>query len=160
MNEIRGLDPAGRFERIESSLERLTEIEERLMGTVAAKLESLEEKIDSGLGTVKGEVEAIHKKFDALPLQSSDIDRIVKAKNVKIVSLLGGKDSEAYRDRVVRSKAYADIQQEIHRQFGVSNYKFIKSSSVEQVLALVEGYKLPKCLEDAVENMNRQMRLF
>ncbi|MDD5936188.1 MAG: ORF6C domain-containing protein, partial [Clostridiales bacterium] len=58
-----------------------------------------------------------------LPLLGCDMDRITTAVHTMGVKCLGGKKSNAYADKSIRSKVYADIYDQLKRQFGVTTYK-------------------------------------
>lgn len=73
---------------------------------------------------------------------------------------MGGKDSEAYKDRSLRSKVYADIYGELKRQFGVTSYKAIKRSQCDKAVNIVEIYELPLILAEQVSDTNSQMGLW
>jgi len=77
-----------------------------------------------------------------------------------VCSALGGKNSEAYKDRSLRSKVYADIYGELKRQFGVTSYKAIKRSQCDKAVDIIERYELPLILEEQIKDANSQMRLY
>lgn len=63
-----------------------------------------------------------------MPLYGCEIDEVQKLVKRKVVSILGGKDSEAYADRSIRSQTFKDIYCQLKREFGcVATYKSIKS---------------------------------
>lgn len=96
---------------------------------------------------------------EGMPLFNVDTDRIKLARNKVAVRLLGGEHSNAYKDRSLRGKVYADMQKELCRQFGVTTYKAIKHSECDEAIAVVHQYKLPKALKTEIENTNKQLRL-
>ena len=57
------------------------------------------------------------------PLFNVECDELQKALKKKLVHLLGGKQSPAYRDNSIRQKAFIDAQHQIKREFAVSSYK-------------------------------------
>lgn len=61
-----------------------------------------------------------------LPLLPADADKVREEINKRVLSALGGKDSNAYHDSSLRGKVYSDIYYELKRQFGVTRYKDIK----------------------------------
>lgn len=83
--------------------------------------------------------------------------RLTTAINKVIVNLLGGKNSNSYKDKSLRGKAYSDIYAQIKREFGVSSYKSIKCNQLELAVKVVEGYKLPIVLAEEVINCNAQL---
>lgn len=57
-------------------------------------------------------------EFD-IPLYGSEADEISNHVKRKGVAILGGKQSEAYKDTNIRSKVYRDIYDQIKREFGI-----------------------------------------
>lgn len=92
-----------------------------------------------------------------MPLLALECERITKAKNQKIVALLGGKDANAYKDNSLRGKAYSDINKQILREFGITSYKAIKRSQCETAIEIISRYQLPMVLEEKVNDCNAQM---
>lgn len=92
-----------------------------------------------------------------MPVLALECERITKAKNNKIVKLLGGKDSNAYKNRSLRSKAYSDIDKQLRREFGITTYKAIKRNQCDKAIEIINNYQLPMVLEDEVKNHNAQM---
>ena len=92
-----------------------------------------------------------------MPLLALECERITKAKNQKIVALLGGKDANAYKDNSLRGKAYSDINKQILREFGITSYKAIKRSQCETAIEIISRYQLPMVLEEEVNDCNAQM---
>lgn len=122
---------------------------EQINLTQQAVLE-VNEKIDN----VKDELEQFKQD---MPVLGCDIDRIQYTKNKKVVPLLGGKDSEAYNDKSIRSRVYSDISVEIRRQFQVPNQKCLKRNRVEQAIEVIDNYVLPIALKEEIDSVNSQM---
>lgn len=93
-----------------------------------------------------------------LPLLAVECERITKAVKTRGVSVLGGRDSEAYNDNSLRSKVYSDIHGEVRRQFGVNTYKAIKRSECDKVVDVVSKYEPPMVIAEEIKNANAQMR--
>lgn len=92
-----------------------------------------------------------------MPLLALECQRITRAKNQKVVPLLGGKDSAAYKNKSLRQTVYTDIDNQIRRNFGVSTYKAIKRNQCDLVIELINKYSLPLFLEEQIEFENAQM---
>ena len=122
---------------------------EQLQLTQQAVIE-VNEKID----TVSKDLENFKEE---MPLLGCDIDILTNAKNKKVVPLLGGKNSEAYRNNSTRGKVYSDIANEIKRQFNVPNHKCLRRNQIEQALKIIENYELPICLKEEIESINSQI---
>lgn len=94
-----------------------------------------------------------------LPLLGVECDEIKKAKNKKVVPLLGGKNAAAYKNKSLRSRVYIDINNQLCREFGVSVYAAIKRCQTETAKKIIEEYKLPLALEEEIRNTNSQLEI-
>lgn len=106
--------------------------------------------------TVDKDLQAFKQDMPILGIEEGKITSAVRRKGV---ACLGGKNSEAYQDKSIRGKVYADIYGQLKRQFGVDTYKAIKRSMCEQAVAVIENYELPLILEEQIEDCNSQMCL-
>ena len=118
---------------------------------------------DKKIQKVESRVESVNKdlqdfKMD-MPILGIEIDKITAAVKKKGVHCLGGKDSNAYKDKSLRGKVYHDIYRELKRQFGVTTYKAIKRNQCDLAVEVIEKYKLPYILAEQVVNCNAQMRM-
>lgn len=109
-------------------------------------------------------VSDVEKKIDSLendmPLYGCEIDDIKNHVNRKVVNVLGGKTSEAYRDGSIRSSVFKDIYRQLKREYGcVSSYKSIKRKWIDDAHDLISGYEVPKVLEEQIRYANAQIRL-
>ena len=75
----------------------------------------------------------------------------------KGISVLGGKNTPAYKDKSLRTKVYSDIQRELKRQFQVSKYKAIKRKHFELAKKIIKSYSVPVLLKDEIDCLNNQL---
>lgn len=106
----------------------------------------------------------VEKKINSLendmPLYGCEIDDIKNHVNRKVVNVLGGKTSEAYRDGSIRSSVFKDIYRQLKREYGcVASYKSIKRKWIDDAHDLINGYEVPKVLEEQIRDANAQIRL-
>ena len=94
-----------------------------------------------------------------MPLLGIECQKITWAKNHKVVPLLGGKESEAYKNKSLRTKIYKDIDKQLRREFGVNSYKAIKRSQCDLAVDIINHYELPFVLKEEIENTNAQLSL-
>lgn len=81
---------------------------------------------------------------DNTPLYGCEIDEVKQHVNRKGVIVLGGKDSEAYKDGSIRSSVYSDIYKQLKREFGcVTTYKSIRRKYIDNVHKFIDDYALP-----------------
>lgn len=92
-----------------------------------------------------------------MPLLGIECQRITRAKNHKVVPLMGGKDSPAYKNNSLRGKVYSDIDSQLRREFGVNSYKEIKRFQCDLAVEIIGRYELPMALKSEVELENAQI---
>lgn len=86
--------------------------------------------------------------------------RRVKAEVNKVaVRCLGGKGSNAYKDKTLCHKVYWDIYNELKRQFEVSQYKYLRQRQKAMAVNVIRGYQLPIALKKQIEDCNAQMNI-
>ncbi|EOO74928.1 hypothetical protein IIC_02382 [Bacillus cereus VD021] len=93
------------------------------------------------------------------PLFAIECDEISNAVKRCGVTLLGGKNSNAYRDRSVRDKVYMDIYRQLRRHFDVKSYKAIKRRYLEAAKNIVAEYELPMVLSEEIIFVNSQINM-
>lgn len=54
-----------------------------------------------------------------MPLLALECQRITRAKNQKVVPLMGGKSAPAYKNKSLMHKVYSDVDAQLRREFGV-----------------------------------------
>jgi hypothetical protein len=95
-----------------------------------------------------------------MPLYGCEIDEVQKLVKRKVVSILGGKDSEAYADRSIRSQTFKDIYCQLKREFGcVATYKSIKRRYIDNVREFIDGYSAPTALSEQISGANAQINM-
>lgn len=109
----------------------------------------LEEKIEA----VNDDLQEFKKD---MPLLALECQKITKAKNQKVVPMLGGKDAPAYKDNSLRQLVYSDIDAQLRREFGVNTYKAIKRSQCDVAIKIINEYELPMYLKDHIDAENAQ----
>lgn len=111
----------------------------------------LKEEIDA----VKSDVDELKKE---LPLFPYEADLIMNAARKKGVSVLGGKQSKAYRNRSIVHKVYRNLYLSLNIQFDVRTYKAIKRRYLEQAIESVEKWEPPIVLRDEILMENAQIK--
>lgn len=101
-----------------------------------------------------------------IPLYGSEADELSSHVKRKGVSVLGGKQSEAYKDTEIRSKVYRDIYDQVKREFGIyddsgrpQSYKALKRKYIADAHELIDCYEVPTYLEELINEANSQMNL-
>lgn len=94
-----------------------------------------------------------------MPLLALECQRITRAKNQKVVPLMGGKSAPAYKNKSLMHKVYSDVDAQLRREFGVNTYKAIKRSQCDLAVKIIEDYALPMYLKEEIDAENAQMCL-
>ncbi len=110
--------------------------------------------------TVNSIKEDMTELKDNIPLYGCEIDEVKQHVNRKGVIVLGGKDSEAYKDGSIRSSVYSDIYKQLKREFGcVTTYKSIRRKYIDNVHKFIDDYALPTVLAEKVNAANAQISM-
>lgn len=119
----------------------------------------LEEKV----GHVEDRVDKL--EYD-IPLYGCESDELAAHVKRKGIAVLGGKQSEAYKDTGIRSKVYRDIYTQIKQEFGIydeaghyRSYKALKRKYIYDAHELVDCYEPPVYLRELIDNVNAQMSM-
>ena len=117
--------------------------------------------VAKGTLEVKEEIRKVNEDLQEfkkdMPLLALECQKITKAKNQKVVPLLGGKDSPAYKDNSIRQQVYSDIDAQLRREFGVNTYKAIKRNQCDLAVKIINEYELPMYLKDQIDSSNAQI---
>lgn len=113
-------------------------------------------ELNKRVDTIQADLQSLKMDLPILPIEADRITNAVKAKGV---SVMGGKESNAYRNRSIVNKVYRDIYRQIYRNFEVSTYKALKRNQCDMVIEIVRKYELPVVLKDQIEQANAQQKL-
>ena len=107
----------------------------------------LEKKIDS----VNERVDSLEQD---MPLYGCEIDEVKGHINRKGISILGGKESNAYHNASVRGSVYSDMYRQLKREFGaVASYKSIKRKYIADVHEFIDCYEPPMVLAEQISSL-------
>ena len=113
-------------------------------------------ELNKRMDDIQSDLDAL--KLD-LPLLPVEADRITVAVKKKGVATLGGKHSNAYRNRKTQQKVYKSIYANLKYNFGVSSYKQIKRSECDKAVEIINAYQPPFFLQQEIEGENAQQTL-
>ncbi len=131
---------------------KLLELHYKALKEVDGKVNALSDD----LSTVRKDLEDFKNDMPILGVEESKITNAVKRKGVEC---LGGKESNAYNDRSLRSRLYSDLHNQLRREFGVSTYKAIKRNQADTAVSIIQCYVPPLVLSETIETMNAQQTL-
>ena len=119
--------------------------------------------VDKRITKVEKKVE--HLEYD-IPLYGSEADELCNHVKRKGINIMGGKNSNAYKDTKIRTAVYTDIYNQVKREFGLyddkgrfTSYKALKRRYIYEAHELIDDYELPKFLEERVRDCNAQMSM-
>ena len=117
--------------------------------------------VAKGTLEVKEEIKRVDKDLqnfkEDMPLLALECQRITRAKNQKVVPLMGGKKAPAYKNKSLMHKVYSDVDAQLRREFGVNTYKAIKRSQCDLAVKIIEDYVLPMYLKEEIDAENSQL---
>lgn len=116
-----------------------------------------------GHGELKQEVDSIKADLESLkndmPILPIEADKITTAVKRRAIEVLGGKESNAYKNNKVNKKVFSSIYSNLKYNFGIRSYKSIKRCEMDKAVEIIEAYQLPFFLEQLINNENAQQRL-
>lgn len=128
--------------------------------TTAEKIQLLAQGNDELNERVDHVEEKINSLEQDMPLYGCEIEEVSKHVKRKAVNVLGGKESEAYRDASIRSQLFSDIYAQIKREYGlVSSYKSIKRKYIADVHEFIDCYEPPMVLGEQIKDANNQISM-
>ena len=147
-----------RFHEMEEAVKKpLTAFEQ--IALIAQGTMELEQKVEN----VEQKVHSIENDIPLFGVESDEISAHVKRMGVQ---LLGGKQSEAYKDTAIRKRVYTDIYNQLKREFGLydddgktKSYKALKRKDLAEAHEFVDCYTLPVYLAEQIRDCNAQIRI-
>lgn len=119
--------------------------------------------VDKRVTKVEKRMEHLEQDMPLFGAESDEISAHVKRKGVE---MLGGKRSEAYRDKTLRQKVYTDIYSQLKREFGIydeegktKSYKALKRKDLADAHEFIDCYTLSAYLAEQINNCNVQLNL-
>ena len=79
--------------------------------------------------------------------------------NKKVISVLGGTDALAYKNKTVSKKAFSQLHRYLKRVFGVNSYKNIAVKDFERAKEIIPYWQPSEELQLMIKGANAQMRL-
>ena len=91
-----------------------------------------------------------------LPILPIEADRITTAVQRKGLSILGGKNSPAYKDRTIRSNVYNKLHANLRWNFGVKSFKAIRRKQCDKAIEVINRWDPPVFLAEEIEKLNNK----
>ena len=109
------------------------------------------------LETHEQRFEKIEERLDSLEINPHQKRAIQKAKTKRVLELLGGRKSIAYKDASLRGKVYADMGRQYNSYFDISEYAYTPRNKFKEALELISSYNLSIELSMEVKQLNQQL---
>ena len=141
----------------DSYMDRFAEMEEHIKRESETKKLSAIEQLQLQNQAILEVNEKVDKIQNDMPLFKAECDELQALVKKTGVTLMGGKNAQAYKDNSLRCKVYADIQHQLRREFGVDKYSWIKHSQFNKAKEIITTYELPIILKDEISKINNQL---
>ncbi|AND06614.1 Rha family transcriptional regulator [Bacillus thuringiensis] len=144
------------FERMKQHIQNQQQLPKDPMSILKLTFDVLEGQKQE-IQDIKSDVKDLQENAPLYAIECDEVSKVVRKLGVL---LLGGKESNAYRDVSLRKKVYSDIYSQLHREFGISSYKAIKRHHLDRAIQIInEEYSLPIILEEEITATNAQINM-
>lgn len=86
--------------------------------------------------------------------------KLTKARNKKVIELMGGSESNAYKSDQLRRNVYSKMFASFKEQFDVNSYEDCPLKDFDAAIEFVSNWFLPYELQTKVQQLNSQTNLF
>ena len=83
-----------------------------------------------------------------------------KARNKKVIELMGGSESNAYRNEQLRRKVYSKMFASFKEQFDINSYEDCPMKDFDAAIEFVNNWFAPYELQQKIQQLNSQTGLF
>lgn len=113
-------------------------------------------EVDSRVDSLEAEIQQVK---DDLPIFGIEETQIIQAVEKRSVELLGGRRSNAFKNKKLKKGVAHYIYGELHRIFGIKTYKALKRKDCGKAMYIIRSYELPEEMQSRIEECNAQMKL-
>lgn len=110
-------------------------------------------ELNKRVDTLTDRIDKIELDLPILPIEA---DRITAAVQRKGLSILGGKNSPAYKDRTIRSNVYNKLHANLRWNFGVKSFKAIRRKQCDKAIEVINRWDPPVFLAEEIEKLNNK----
>lgn len=82
------------------------------------------------------------------------------ARNKKAVKTLGGKDSNAYKNKILSRRVFRVLEREFKEAFVISRYEDLRKENFDKAIDFIDNWYPPCVLSREIEAINSQENLF
>ncbi|MEB8992586.1 ORF6C domain-containing protein [Bacillus cereus] len=142
------------FKRMKDHIQNQQQIPNDPMSILRVTFDALQGH-EQEIKGIKSDIKDLRENAPLSVIECDEFSRTVRRLGV---SLLGGKQSNAYQDRGVRETVYRDIYGQLYREFGVTSYKAIKRCHLKRASELIDEYNIPIVLSEKINLVNSQIK--
>lgn len=114
-------------------------------------------RINKRLGKVEEKIDEIQNKSE---IDSDQRYKLWVARNKKAVKTLGGKDSNAYKNKILSRRVFRVLEREFKEAFVISRYEDLRKESFDKAIDFIYNWYPPCVLSREIETINSQENLF
>jgi anti-repressor protein len=114
-------------------------------------------RINKRLGKVEEKIDEIQNKSE---IDSDQRYKLWVARNKKAVKTLGGKDSNAYKNKILSRRVFRVLEREFKEAFVISRYEDLKKENFDKAIDFIDNWYPPCGLNREIEAINSQENLF
>lgn len=126
--------------------------EEKLALTMQVTL-----RLDKRVGKLEKSIDEIQNKSE---IDSDQRYKLWVARNKKAVKALGGKESNAYKDKALSRKTFRALEHSLKKKFVISRYEDLKKENFDEAIKTINKWYPPYELQCEIEKANAQGNLF
>lgn len=126
--------------------------EEKLALTMEVTL-----RLDKRVGKLEKSIDEIQNKSE---IDSDQRYKLWVARNKKAIEALGGKESNAYKDKALSRKTFRSLEHSLKKKFVISRYEDLKKENFDEAIETINKWYPPYELQCEIEEMNAQGNLF
>lgn len=114
-------------------------------------------RLDKRVGNLEKSIDEIQNKSE---IDSDQRYKLWVARNKKAVKALGGKESNAYKDKALSRKTFRALEHSLKKKFVISRYEDLKKENFDEAIEAINKWYPPFELKDEIEKANAQGNLF
>lgn len=126
--------------------------EEKLALTMEVTL-----RLDKRVKKLENSVDEIQNKSE---IDSDQRYKLWVARNKKAVKTLGGKDSNAYQNKILSRRVFRVLEREFKEAFVISRYEDLRKENFDKAIDFIDNWYPPCGLNREIEAINSQENLF
>lgn len=143
------------FNQMEIAIRNAQQLPQTPEGRINLLLEA-SSHMDERLINVESGIEEIKNRMG---LPGNLVAKFRKARNKKVIQLVGGKESKAYENKKLVKKIYSQMFNVFRDQFEVERYADLPMKQFDEAIDFVHNWYLPFELQTEVQKSNAQTNL-